>query len=182
MRLSHSIMVSSGIGFTLGLALALGAGSRFHGTAEDRMAPDTGAVHRAEVVYRDDLPDAGMAVFDPAGSRIYLNPVLLARVGPDLAAFLYAHEQGHVAYHHVSERRFGLVRVETPVPVLHGYEIAADCFAAQTLRRTRPMAVRAALRFFQRHRELTTDAAHPSMGARADSLLDCLTNPRRRLR
>lgn len=143
--------------------------------------PDTAAVRRTAVVYRRDLPDAGIAVFHPAEPRIYLNPVLLARVGPEVAAFLHAHEEGHVAYHHVAERRFGLLRVETPVPVLHGYEIAADCYAAQTLRQRRPLAVRAALRFFQRHRELVPDAAHPSMGARADSLIDCLTDPTRRL-
>lgn len=143
-------------------------------------APDTAVVSRATVVAHDDLADAAVAVFDSIAPRIYLNTRLLAQVGPDLAAFLRAHEEGHLAFHHVSERRFGLVRVETPVPVLHGYEFAADCYAAQVLRRERPVAVRAALRFFQQRRQLVTDAAHPSMGARADSMIDCLTDPARR--
>ncbi len=130
---------------------------------------------------RNNLPDAGIAVFDPLEPRIYLNARLLARMGPEMAAFLRAHEEGHIAYHHVSERRFGLVRVETPLPVLHGYEFAADCYAAQMLRDERPLAVHTALRFFQQRRELVPDAEHPSMGDRADSLIDCLTDPSRRL-
>jgi hypothetical protein len=144
--------------------------------------PDTAVIRRARVVARNDMPDAAVAVFDSVTPRIYLNIRLLAQVGPDLAAFLRAHEDGHLAYHHVPERRFGLARVETPAPVLHGYEFAADCYAAQVLRDRRPSAVRAALRFFQQRRELVTDAAHPPMGARADSMIDCLTDPARRLR
>jgi hypothetical protein len=102
---------------------------------------------------------------------------LLAQIGPDLAAFLRAHEEGHLAYRHVPERRFGLARLETPVPVLHAYEFAADCYAGQALRRDQPASVRAAIRFFQKRRDLVTDSAHPSMGARADRLIDCLTDP-----
>jgi hypothetical protein len=143
--------------------------------------PDTAAVRQAVVIRRDDLPDAAIAVFDPRRPRIYLNTRLLSQIGPDLAAFLRAHEDGHVAFHHVSERRFGLVRVETPLPVLHRYEFAADCYAAQSLRRRHPAAVRAALRFFRERRDIVTDAEHPSMGARAERLIDCLTDPVRRL-
>ena len=71
--------------------------------------------------------------------------------------------------------------METPLPVLHGYEFAADCYAGQVLRDERPLAVQTALRFFQRRRDLVPDAEHPSMGDRADSLIDCLTDPTRRL-
>ena len=169
-------------GFLAGVLLALafgrviGAGDPAPGHSS---LPDTALARRAIVLARDDLPDAAMAVFDSVRPRIYLNTRLLAWVGPDLAAFLRAHEEGHIAYHHVSERRFGLVRVETPLPVLHGYEFAADCYAGRSLRAERPVAVRAALRFFQQRRTLVTDAEHPSMGARADSLIACLTDPGR---
>ena len=144
--------------------------------------PDFEVVGRAAMIPMDELPDAAIAVFDSLSPRIYLNTRLRAQIGPDLAAFLRAHEEGHLAYHHVPERRFGLVRMETPVPVLHGYEFAADCYAGQTLRRDRPTAVRAAIRFFQKRRHLVTDSAHPSMGTRADRLIDCLTDPERSLR
>lgn len=172
-------------GFIVGVSLAFAAAALLDATAGERESlaiPDTSVVQRATVLEKDDLPDAAVAVFDSLRPRIYLNTRLLAQVGPQLAAFLRAHEEGHIAYHHVSERRFGLVRVETPVPVLHGYEFAADCYAAQVLRDERPVAVHAALQFFQRRRELVTDAEHPSMGARADSLIECLTDPARRLR
>ena len=145
-------------------------------------AADLETVRRARVIAMEDLPDAAVAVFDSLAPKIYLNTRLLAQIGPDLAAFLRAHEEGHLAYHHVPERRFGLVRLETPAPVLHGYEFAADCYAGQVLRATRPASVRAAIRFFQKRRHLVTDSAHPPMGARADRLLDCLTDPARSLR
>ncbi|MBA2458212.1 MAG: hypothetical protein H0V43_04545 [Gemmatimonadales bacterium] len=169
-------------GFLAGVLLALAFG-RVIGAGDPAIGhsslPDTALARRAIVLVRDDLPDAAIAVFDSVRPRIYLNTRLLAWVGPDLAAFLRAHEEGHIAYHHVSERRFGLVRVETPLPVLHGYEFAADCYAGRALRAERPVAVRAALRFFQQRRTLVTDAEHPSMGARADSLIACLTDPGR---
>lgn len=173
------------VGFVLGVSLAFLAGNLLDAAPAPQSAPapapDTAVVRRVAVLHRDDLPDAAIAVFDSVQPRIYLNASLLAQVGPDLTAFLRAHEEGHIAYHHVSERRFGLVRVETPLPVLHGYEFAADCYAAQSLRAGHPRAVHAALRFFQHRRDLVTDAEHPSMGARADSLIACLTDPGRRL-
>jgi len=165
-----------------------GVGLAFAGHAMlDRDAPplppaaDLEVVRRARVIALDDLPDAAVAVFDTLAPRIYLNTRLLAQIGPDLAAFLRAHEEGHLAYHHVPERRFGLVRLETPTPVLHGYEFEADCYAGQVLRDSRPASVHAAIRFFQKRRDLVTDSAHPPMGARADRLFDCLTDPARSL-
>jgi hypothetical protein len=173
------LLAAALLAFAAGVMLAL-AGHRLllggAGSGGGRM-PDFDVVGRAAVIPMDELPDAAIAVFDSLAPRIYLNTRLLAQVGPDLAAFLRAHEEGHLAYHHVAERRFGLNRVETPVPVLHAYEFAADCFAGQVLRRKRPAAIRAALRFFQQRRGLVTDSAHPSMGARADRLIDCLTDP-----
>ncbi len=177
----RSLLAGSLLAFVAGVGLMLAA----HGLVRARsapapgMVPDVELVGRATVIPMDDLPDAAIAVFDSLMPRIYLNTRLLAQIGPDLAAFLRAHEEGHLAFHHVPERRFGLIRTETPVPVLHAYEFAADCYAAQVLRRDYPASVRAALRFFQKRRDLVTDSAHPSMGARADHLIDCLTDPTR---
>jgi len=178
---SPVLLAGSCLAFTAGTVLVLIGHAVLRGPSDTapRMLPDFTAVDRALVIPMDELPDAAIAVFDSLTPKIYLNTRLLAQIGPDLAAFLRAHEEGHLAYHHVPERRFGLSWMETPVPVLHNYEFAADCYAGQVLRRDRPASVRAALRFFQKRRELVTDAAHPSMGARADQLIDCLTDPSR---
>jgi Zn-dependent protease with chaperone function len=175
------LLAAAVLAFALGVVLVL-AGYPLAAPRAKRSpprVPDLEAVGRAVVIPMDELPDAAIAVFDTPTSRIYLNTRLLSQIGPSLAAFLRAHEEGHVAYHHAPERRFGLVRMETPAPVLHLYEFAADCYAGQALRRGRPDAVVAAIRFFQQRRNLVTDSAHPSMGARADRLIDCLTDPRR---
>lgn len=170
--------------FAAGVVLAFAGGEQLRRTPPPgpaRALPDFDAVRRATVIQADDLPDAAVAVYDSRSPRIYLNAWIFAQIGPDLSAFLRAHEEGHLAYHHVPERRFGLARLETPVPVLHAYEFAADCYAAQVLRRDHPAAVRAALRFFQNRRALVTDSAHPPMGARADRLIECLTDPAARI-
>ena len=182
---SHRLLVATLLAFMAGVAL-LPAGHRIlqtpPGTRAPLPLPDLDVIARAVVIPMDELPDAAVAVFDSLTPRIYLNTRVLAHIGPELAAFLRAHEEGHLAYHHVPERRFGLMRVETPAPVLHRYEFAADCYAGQSLRRERPAAIRAALQFFQHRRDLVTDSAHPSMGARADRLIDCLTDPDQSLR
>ena len=166
-----ALLAASILAFATGVAVVL-AGARWadtHGARRRDPAPDLEVLRRAVVISMDELPDAAVAVFDSLTPRIYLNTRLLAQIGPELAAFLRAHEEGHLAYHHVPERRFGLVRVETPVP--------ADCHAARSLRRGRPESVRAAIKFFQQRRTLVTDSAHPSMGSRADRIIDCLTDP-----
>ena len=179
-RHPFGLLAASLVAFATGVALVLFAHGRYASVRLDAVPlADLEVVRRARVVAMDDLPDAAVAVFDSIRPTIYLNTRVLARIGPDLAAFLRAHEEGHLAYHHVPERRFGLMRVETPTPVLHSYEFAADCYAGQVLRRDRPASVTAAIRFFQKRRDLVTDSAHPSMGARADALIDCLTDPSR---
>ena len=139
-------------------------------------AADTSVISRAQVLSRFDLPDAAVAIYDSARPRILFNPTLLAQVGPALSAFLLAHEQGHLGFHHARLRGFGLTASPTPVSTLRAYEFAADCYAVRTLRQSRPDAVVAAIRFFQHRATLATDAEHPPMGARADSLLTCLSN------
>jgi hypothetical protein len=161
-----------------GLRLALEGGAGLVPQPAVRVLPvaDTSVVSRAQVLSRFNLPDAAVAIYDSASPRILFNPTLLAQVGPALSAFLMAHEQGHLAFHHARLRGFGLNASPTPVSTLRSYEFAADCYAVRSLHRSRPDAVVAAIRFFQHRATLATDAEHPPMGERADSLLTCLAN------
>jgi Zn-dependent protease with chaperone function len=164
------------IALVAGLRLAVASGGGLVSRPAARVLPvaDTVVVSRAQVLSRFDLPDAAVAIYDSANPRILYNPSLLAQVGPALSAFLLAHEQGHLALHHARLRGFGLNASPIPVSTLRSYEFAADCYAVRLLHRTRPDAVVAAIRFFQHRTTLATDAEHPPMGERADSLLACL--------
>jgi hypothetical protein len=177
MARASGILVSSVLAFGLGLGLALVGGPRLDPEPElenDMPLGDTGVASRAQVLNRDDLPDAAVAVYDSASPRIYLNRRIFNQVGPSLVAFLMTHEQGHLAYHHSRERGFGFGASPTPSSTLHRYEFAADCYAVRALHRSRPDAVVAAVQFFQHRRGQHTDADHPPMGERADSILACL--------
>ena len=162
--------------FSAGVALVLGVAALAKPTRPaGRDVEDAAAVSRATVVFTDDLADAAIAVYDSAAPRIYLHRRLMAQMGPALGAFLLAHEQGHLAYHHDRRHGFGL-QASTATQTLWAYEFAADCYAVQRLSRTRPDAVVAAVRFFQRRATLPTDADHPPMGERAARMLDCLAS------
>jgi hypothetical protein len=177
MARASGIFVCSVLAFGLGLGLALVGGPRLDPEPwleNDPPPGDTAVVSRAQVLSKDDLPDAAVAVYDSANPRIYLNRRIFNQVGPSLMAFLMTHEQGHLAYHHSRERGFGFGTSPTPSSTLHRYEFAADCYAVRLLHRSRPDAVVAAVRFFQDRRGQRTDADHPPMGERADSLLACL--------
>jgi hypothetical protein len=176
MRVRFERLLVPAIAFAVGVKLALAGGGGLVPQPVVRILPvvDSSVVSRARIVSRFDLPDAAVAIYDSANPRVLVNPTLLAQVGPALSAFLMAHEQGHLAYHHARLRGFGLNASPTPVSTLRSYEFAADCYAVRTLRRSHPDAVVAAIRFFQHRTTLATDAEHPAMGERADSLLTCL--------
>lgn len=177
MARASGILVSTVLAFGLGLGLALVGGPRLDPEpwlTDDLPLGDTAVISRARVLSKDDLPDAAIAVYDSANPRIYLNRRIFNQVGPALVAFLMTHEEGHLAYHHSRERGFGFGTSPTPAITLHHYEFAADCYAVRALRRSRPDAVVAAVQFFQYRRGQHTDADHPPMGERADSLLACL--------
>lgn len=177
MRTHSEWLLFPAIAFAAGVKLALaGGGGLLSRPVVQHLVPlaDSAAVSRAQVLSRFDLPDAAVAIYDSANPRILYNPSLLAQVGRSLSAFLIAHEQGHLAFHHARVRGFGLNASLTPVSTLRSYEFAADCYAVRSLRRSRPDAVVAAIRFFQHRATLATDAEHPPMGERADSLLSCL--------
>lgn len=176
MRVHPQRLLLPAITFAVGLKLALAGGRELVSRPVVHPFPvaDTSVISRAQVLSRFDLPDAAVAIYDSASPRILFNPTLLAQVGPALSAFLLAHEQGHLAYHHARLRGFGFNASPIPVSTLRSYEFAADCYAVRTLHHSRPDAVVAAIRFFQHRSTLATDAEHPSMGERADSLLACL--------
>jgi hypothetical protein len=176
MRVHFERLLLPAITFAVGLKLALAGNGALASRPGVQPFPvaDTAVVSRAQVLSRFDLPDAAVAIYDSARPRILFNPSLLAQVGPALSAFLLAHEEGHLAIHHARMRGFGFNESPTPASTLRSYEIAADCYAVRTLHHSRPDAVVAAIRFFQHRSTLATDAEHPPMGERADSLLSCL--------
>jgi hypothetical protein len=178
MRAHPGRLLIPAVALVAGLKLALAAGGGLVAQPAERVLPiaDSSIVARAQLLPRFDLPDAAVAIYDSASPRILFNPTLLAQVGPALSAFLMAHEEGHLAFHHARLRGFGLNASPTPVSTLRSYEFAADCYAVRSLHRSHPEAVVAAIRFFQHRATLATDAEHPSMGERADSLLTCLGN------
>jgi len=120
----------------------------------------------------DTLHDLAVAAFENGRPVIYYNPMLMQRVGPELEAYFFAHEYGHIRYGHTGsalttgEGDLGALRVRQ--------ELEADCYAAETLGETQPEAVNAALRFFTRMGPFTFDSWHPSGAQRAAKILSCL--------
>ena len=120
----------------------------------------------------DTLRDVALVAYDLGRPVIYYNPVLMQRIGPQLADFFMAHEYGHVAYGHsgaaltlggddVGARR-------------QRQELEADCYATETLAGRNPESVGAALQFFTRLGPFRFDNLHPTGAQRAAKLLACL--------
>jgi Zn-dependent protease with chaperone function len=175
MRRAPCLLSAVALAFMAGVALVLGVAELARPVgAAPRDPGDSTAVARATIAFTDELSDVALAVYDSAAPRIYLHRRLIAQMGPALGAFLLAHEQGHLAYHHDRRRGFGLLASTAAQSTLWAYEFAADCYAVHHLARTRPDAVVAAVRFFQRRAALRTDADHPPMGERAQRMLACL--------
>lgn len=137
--------------------------------------------HRAQAVQRlmdvrqiatDTLHDLAVAAFENGRPVIYYNPVLMQRVGPELEAYFFAHEYGHVHYGHTGS---ALTSTESDLSAIRvRQELEADCYAARTLADSEPAAVEAALRFFNRLGPFRFDAWHPSGAQRAAKILACL--------
>ena len=104
--------------------------------------------HRAQAIQRlmdvrqiatDTLHDLAVAAFENGRPVIYYNPLLMQRVGPELEAYFFAHEYGHIRYGHTGaalttgEGDLGALRVRQ--------ELEAACSAAETLGGPRPEAV-----------------------------------------
>ncbi len=119
----------------------------------------------------DTIRDVALVTVVQGRPTIYYNPVLLDRVGPELATFFLTHEYGHIHHGHtggalVHEGQLGEVRVRQ--------ELEADCYAAAHLADSDPGAVDAALEFFLRLGSNRFDSFHPTGSQRAARILSCL--------
>jgi hypothetical protein len=123
-------------------------------------------------VATDTLRDVALVAYELGRPVIYYNPVLMQRIGPQLADFFIAHEYGHVAYGHsgaaltlggddVGSRR-------------QRQELEADCYATATLAERNPQSVAAALQFFTRLGPFRFDNLHPTGAQRAAKILASL--------
>jgi Zn-dependent protease with chaperone function len=120
------------------------------------------------------LNDAALAVADARRPVVYYNPTLLNRFGPELAAFVMAHEYGHIAHGHVRVRAEGTRESGEAHAIMRRYELEADCYAARMLSNSNPGAVGAAIAYFSRMGERQVDDDHPTGSARAATLQRCL--------
>jgi hypothetical protein len=117
------------------------------------------------------LRDVAVAVSDPTDPVIYYNPRLMQRFGPNLSAFVLAHEYGHIKYGHrrVSSR----VHIDRD-SVMREYELEADCYAARLLAQVKPVAAKVAIEFFQKMGSFRYDGEHPTGTERAARISACL--------
>jgi len=127
----------------------------------------------AELIANPRLADAAVAFANPERPVIYYNPSLLREVGPELAAFLLAHEEGHIVYRHQrpDRSRFVVAATET---LLQRYELEADCYAAGRLSVERPEAVARAIEYFRSLGSFRADREHPTGAERSARIVACL--------
>lgn len=116
------------------------------------------------------LQDVAVAVADPLDPVIYYNPRLMTRFGPNLSAFVLAHEYGHIRYGH---RRVPS-RVADRAALMRQYELEADCYAARMLAQVKPVAAQVAIEFFNKMGEFRYDEDHPTGNERAARIAACL--------
>lgn len=119
------------------------------------------------------LGDAAIAVADENDPVVYYNPILLSRFGPEISAFVMAHEYGHIYYGHIRRKQDGPGGVEADALMQH-YELEADCYAARLLGPDRRGAILAAIEFFDELGSHQVDPSHPTGTARARQLRICL--------
>lgn len=122
-------------------------------------------------VPRDTLSDLAIAYADPVDPVIYYNPRLMERYGPEISAFVLAHEQAHIELGH--RRPQAKVAGDALERLLQDWELEADCLAARWLARERPAALLAATSFFRQMGPDRLDREHPSGSARAARLTAC---------
>jgi len=141
-------------------------------------APGEAPVAAGRVTVREiadsALRDVAVAVYHPSKSVIYYNPVLMARLGPELESFFMAHEYAHIDLRHTRSGALG-TSAETRHQTLRQKELEADCLAATRLASSRREAALAAVRFFARMGDSSYDAEHPTGSDRAATILRCLS-------
>lgn len=133
-------------------------------------------------VRSDTLLDAAVAFADPVDPVVYYNPRLMERLGPEMSAFVLAHEEAHIQLGHRRPPRGEPLSRAALERLLQGWELEADCLAATRLARERPSALEAATGFFRRMGPARLDAEHPSGSARAARLDTCGQTPNGDLR
>jgi len=119
----------------------------------------------------DTLRDVAVATYEHGRPVIYYNPSLLQQFGPQMTAFFFAHEYGHIRYGHAGA---ALLSPGELSELRQRQELEADCYAALSLGPDQPEAVNAALRFFTRMGPFRFDALHPTGSQRAAKILSCL--------
>ena len=120
----------------------------------------------------DTLRDVALVTYERGRPVIYYNPVLMQRVGPNLADFFMAHEYGHVAH---GDAGAALTLGGDDVGALRQrQELAADCYATVALAERNGLAVSAALEFFTRLGPFRFDNLHPTGAQRAAKILACI--------
>lgn len=115
------------------------------------------------------LRDVAVAVSDPIDPVIYYNPRLMERFGPNLSAFVLAHEYGHIRFGH---RRIA-ARVPDRAEMMRQFELEADCYAARVLEQVKPAAATVAIEFFRKMGEFRYDDEHPTGVERATRIESC---------
>jgi len=128
-------------------------------------------------VPRDTLLDAAIAFADPDDPVVYYNPRLMERLGPEMAAFVLAHEEAHIQLGHRRPPRGPAMSPDALERLLQGWELEADCLAATRLAHERPSAIQAATGFFRRMGPYRLDGEHPTGSARAERLEACVQTP-----
>jgi hypothetical protein len=134
------------------------------------LSQDAGPAIKVREVPDSSLQDVAVAVADPLDPVIYYNPRLMARFGPNLSAFVLAHEYGHIRYGH---RRVPS-RIPERAALMRQYELEADCYAAHLLARVKPVAAGVAIEFFTKMAEFRYDDDHPTGDERATRIRQCL--------
>jgi len=120
----------------------------------------------------DTLRDLALVTYEQGRPVIYYNPILMQRVGPQLADFFMAHEYGHIAHGHAGAAlALGGTDVGT---VRQRQELEADCYATAALAERNGPAVAAALQFFSRLGPFRFDNLHPTGAQRAAKILACI--------
>jgi hypothetical protein len=145
------------------IALLLGAGAPTSGHALQRLTD-------VREVASDTIRDVALVTFVNGRPTIYYNPVLLARVGPEVSRFFITHEYGHIHHGHTGG---ALVHDGELEPLRQRQELEADCYAAAHLAEADPAAVESAMRFFLRMGPNRFDAYHPTGSQRAARILSC---------
>jgi hypothetical protein len=134
------------------------------------LSQESGPTVNVREVADSSLQDVAVAVADPADPVIYYNPRLMTRFGPNLSAFVLAHEYGHIRFGH---RRVSS-RVADRAALMQQYELEADCYAARMLSRVKPEAAAVAIEFFTKMGDFRYDEDHPTGDERAARITQCL--------